>query len=305
MADVPHDGNSAPMPDMTRRSYEGDAGWRDLLASDRQRSHHWFGPSSANATAASTFMLPAPGPDQPRDGMNELVSCSTAFASAGVSVRLLLKQQRHRAAHHPRRHARPRQLHVGVGPLPVTCRSGIRLSTDTRPGASADTMWLPGRHQSGFITRSYSVGPRELYVATVSSRPLRRARACRSRPTVIAHGLLPGDVMPPIHRPAVRRLPEIARRRDDDDAGPDRPLHRLAHRIVAVRLQHRRAERQVDDAGCCTRARCSIAQSIASITSLAVAGAVGAEHAQVDQVRARRDAAVVARLGRPPGLRRR
>ena len=50
----------------------------------------------------------------------------------------------------------------------------------------------------------------------------------------------------------------------------DRALHRLAQRIVAVRLQHRRAERQIDDADVVARADASIAQSIASTTSLAV-----------------------------------
>ena len=54
------------------------------------------------------------------------------------------------------------------------------------------------------------------------------------------------------------------------------------------------AERQVDDPDAGTRALCSIAQSIASMTSLVSPDAVGAEHLQADEVRARRDARVAA-----------
>ena len=39
----------------------------------------------------------------------------------------------------------------------------------------------------------------------------------------------------------------IAASRDDEDAGADGAFDRGADRIVAIRLQHRRAKRQIDD----------------------------------------------------------
>ena len=48
--------------------------------------------------------------------------------------------------------------------------------------------------------------------------------------------------------------------------------------------------------------RCSIVQSIASITSLDRPRPVVAQHAQVEEIRAGRDAAVVARVGGPARL---
>ena len=55
---------------------------------------------------------------------------------------------------------------------------------------------LPGAAMSGFTARSKRVGPRELYVATVSSLRLAVPQVL-SAPTVIASGEFPGDVMPP------------------------------------------------------------------------------------------------------------
>ena len=232
--------------------------------------------------------------------MNELVSCSTAFMSAGVSVVRALEQQRHRAAHHRRRHARARQLHVGVRPVPDTCRSGY-VADRYEPAASADTMWLPGAATSGFITRSYRVGPFELYAASVSSD--RCAVSCVSiAPTVSAYGLLPGDVIPPYTDPAVRRLPVIARRRHHDDAGAHRALHRLAQRIVAVRLQHRRAERQVDDPDVVFRAGARSPSRSPRSRLLAVPDPSSPSTRRLSEIRARRDAAIVARVGRPARL---
>ena len=57
-------------------------------------------------------------------------------------------------------------------------------------------MWLPGAARSGFMIRSYRVGPFELYAASVSSD--RCGVPCVSiAPTAIAYGLLAGDVIPP------------------------------------------------------------------------------------------------------------
>src|SRR5471032_2090293 len=64
------------------------------------------------------------------------------------------------------------------------------------PFASIETILLPGAATSGFTAPSYRVGPRELYVATVSSSRL-TVPCVLSEPTVIASGELPGDVMPP------------------------------------------------------------------------------------------------------------
>ena len=66
-------------------------------------------------------------------------------------------------------------------------------------------------------------------------------------PTVSADGELPGDEMPPIDRPAVRQLADVARRDGHQDAGVGRPLHGLAQRIVPLRLHHRVPQRHVDD----------------------------------------------------------
>ena len=60
-----------------------------------------------------------------------------------------------------------------------------------------------------------------------------------SAPTVSAAGVLPGEMIAADDRPAVLRLPEVARRRHHDEPGVDRALHRLAQRIVAVGLEHR------------------------------------------------------------------
>ena len=55
-------------------------------------------------------------------------------------------------------------------------------------------------------------------------------------------------MMPPTTGRAVLRLAEIARRRHHHHPRVDRALRRLAQRIVAIRLEHRMPERQVDDA---------------------------------------------------------
>ena len=55
---------------------------------------------------------------------------------------------------------------------------------------------FPGANRSGFIRWSIAVGPRELYVSSVSSD--RYGVPCVfNAPAVIAYGQLPGDVMPP------------------------------------------------------------------------------------------------------------
>ena len=125
------------------------------------------------------------------------------------------------------------------------------------------------------------------------------SRACRPRRPSSRTGSLPGDVIAAEHRPAVRRLPVVARRRHDDDARP---------RTARSTASHSGSSRY----GCSTGAP-SDRLMTRMLYSLAVLDRpvdrldhvarrprpVVAQHPQVDQIRARRDAAVVARLGRP------
>ena len=89
-----------------------------------------------------------------------------------------------------------------------------------------------------------------------------------SAPTVSATGELPGDVMPPSTGAPVGALARVARRRDDHDAGVDARATAWHSGSVSARLDHRMAERQVDDLECCICARLSIAQSMPAMTSL-------------------------------------
>src|SRR3954447_5854214 len=79
--------------------------------------------------------------------------------------------------------------------LPATCHCGyVVLRYDLLD--SSETMRVPGASRSGLTARSYRVGPRELYGATVSS-DVSTVPCVSSAPTVIAYGELPGDAMPP------------------------------------------------------------------------------------------------------------
>src|SRR5262252_3062604 len=80
-------------------------------------------------------------------------------------------------------------------PDPARWSTGY-LVTRYEPAASSDTILLPGAATAGFIVKSYLVGPRELYVAIVSSLRF-TVPAVLTAPTVIANGELPGDVTPP------------------------------------------------------------------------------------------------------------
>ena len=108
-------------------------------------------------------------------------------------------------------------------------------------------MRAPGATTSGLITMSYRVGPRELNGATVSSD--RAAVPCvSSAPTVSTDGSLPGDVTPPN-----TILPSVVLPTFPADATTTMPAatarSAASHkRIVPVRLQHRRADREVDHA---------------------------------------------------------
>ena len=104
-----------------------------------------------------------------------------------------------------------------------------------------------------------------------------------------------------IHNLPVLGLAEIPGRRHDDNADPDRALDGLAQRIVAERLQHGPPERQVDDADVelpPVRDRpVDCLDHIARIPRPIVV-----KRAQVDEVRPRRDALVLARVERASDL---
>jgi hypothetical protein len=64
------------------------------------------------------------------------------------------------------------------------------------PGTESDSIPTLGASTSGFAAASIAVGPRELYVATVSSLRL-VVPMCDEPPTVSTQGALPGAVTPP------------------------------------------------------------------------------------------------------------
>src|SRR5215510_554626 len=67
---------------------------------------------------------------------------------------------------------------------------------------------LPGAARSGLTAKSYFVGPRELYVAIVSSERLAVPHVLMA-PTVIAYGELPGEVMPPSIGAPLSAMPSL------------------------------------------------------------------------------------------------
>ena len=150
-------------------------------------------------------------------------------------------------------------------------------------------MCTPGAATSGFSTMSNRVGPFELHGASVSS--LRCGVSCvSSAPTVSTYGLLPGDVISPNCGVPSSRLPVIARRRHHQHPRPRRPLDRLAQRIVPERLQHRRAERQVDDPDVVLLL--VVDRPVDRLDHVAHRpGPIVAERPQVDEIRAVGDAA--------------
>ena len=106
---------------------------------------------------------------------------------------------------------------------------------------------------------------RRHHVVRAERRRLRVQRAYRDRVRRIARRVDPAD-----HQLAVLGLPDVPRRGDDDDPVRHRALHRAAQRVVVGRLEHRVAQRQVDDPDVELLRGCAIAQSIASTTSLTV-----------------------------------
>ena len=117
-------------------------------------------------------------------------------------------------------------------------------------------------------------------------RPHRnRIRTVRRRRNPAHHGLA-------VLRPAV-----IPRRDDDHQPRARRALDGLAQRIVAIRLQHRRAHRQVDDPHVeVVAVRDRPVDRLDHVADVARPGV--AQHPQVQQIRARRHAAVILRVDR-------
>ena len=89
---------------------------------------------------------------------------------------------------------------------------------------------------------------------------------------------------------AVGVLAVVARGDDDDNPGPIGALHGLAHGIVGAALEHRPAQRQVDDPDLVAVA--ILNRPVNRVGHVAgIAAAVGAEHLQIDDVCAGRHAA--------------
>ena len=104
-----------------------------------------------------------------------------------------------------------------------------------------------------------------------------------------------------IHRFPVHRAPEIAGRGDDRDPRLHCALHRLAHRIVAIGLQHRRAQRQVDHANLVLMLVRN--RPVDRLNHIARhARPIVPQHAEVHELRARRDAPIRLRLGEHAAL---
>ncbi len=100
--------------------------------------------------------------------------------------------------------------------------------------------------------------------------------------------------MPPEHGAAIGCCPGVARGDDHDNSGLHRLVDRFAQRVGGARFRHGMAERQVDDADVVARAVGD--DPFDAVDDVArVAGAVGAEHPDVDEVRAGRDAAGILR----------
>ena len=90
----------------------------------------------------------------------------------------------------------PLRYMYALSPMPATWTDGY-IAGRRAPSACSETILMPGARRSGFTTRSYIDGPRELDIATVSSDRSTVPHVL-SAPTVIAYGELPGDVMPPM-----------------------------------------------------------------------------------------------------------
>ena len=89
-------------------------------------------------------------------------------------------------------------------------------------------------------------------------------------------------------------LPGVARGDDHDNPGLHRLVDRLAQRIGGAGFHHGMAERQIDDADVVARAVGD--DPFDAVDDVArEAAAVGAEHPDVDEVRAGRDAAGILR----------
>src|SRR6266851_9652145 len=223
--------------------------------------------SSANSTAASTFVEPAPAPINPAVGMNVLVTSSTAFTSYGFRCDRWSSSSATSPLTTPDDMLVPDSCITAFAPVPLTWFCGYVFDRYESP-ASADAMWCPGAARSGLMIRSYRVGPFELYAASVSSD--RAAVPCVSiAPTAIAYGLFAGVVIPPYtDRPsfvfpkfpaaATTVMPAFTARSTASHSGSSRygcSTGAPSDRLMTPTLYS---------------CWCAIVQSIASITSLTV-----------------------------------
>ena len=152
------------------------------------------------------------------------------------------------------------------------------------------------RLQHQVVARRTLRAVRRQRVVRALRRPVRVHRADRQRVRAVARR---GDAA--IQRLALGSAPVIACRDHHGDAGADGALHRLAHRIVAIGLQHRRAQRQVDHANLVLMlVRNHPVDGLNHITRHA--RPIVPQHAEVHELRARRDAAIRLRLGEHAAL---
>ena len=192
-----------------------------------------------------------------------------------------LEQQRRRSRHHRRRHARPAHLDVGVVPFPAPQPlrvTGLQIRVVRRGADDLVARRYQFRLQHPVDVRQPPRAVGRHHVVTRRRRPLGVERADRDHRRHVA-----GADDPAEHRLAVLRLPEIARRGDDDEAGIDGALGRPGQRIGLVRLEHGLAEREIDDPDPVLRLVGD--RKIDGVDDVAaVAGAVGPQDLERDDV---------------------
>ena len=218
----------------------------------------------------------------------------------GREARVGVEQQCHRAAHDGRRLAGAAQRHVGG-----LAGAGHAVGAGQGQGRAHDA---GGRNQAA---RGGEVGLDDVVDLRGAARAPRGQRVVGvGRSAVGAHGAH-GDHVGRVtgrgdaahHRLAVGRLADVAGRCHDHDAGAHRALHRLVERVVAEALGDGRAERHVDDAD--VELGAVLDGPVHGLDHVAhEARSVVAEHAQVDEVGARRHAGVALAAAGVDGVAR-
>ena len=192
------------------------------------------------------IQAPRPGLHQPRLGHEGARHLQRRLHRQRLQARPLLEQHRRGAADECSRHAGPGSPDVRI--RPVAGDMLIRkIHREQAPGRLSRRHPPSGRHQVGLhhqvVLRRTARTERRHLIVVARGRALRVERANRRGVRRIA-----GRRDAAQDACSVRLLSEIPRGGDDEYPGAHRTLHRRAYRIVAIRLIHRPAERQVDDA---------------------------------------------------------